>query len=470
MPPKIKKQKFDRLNMPSINYIDPKTGLRKLSPNEACEKFSMLSWTNQVHHINPSDDAICANELQDIINLSIATQEKMAITTVEINGAVVFGLVAIEPIPKGSVLLYSSKVLDKSEIKKEDLYMVGLPKNTLSAKNHGNMSRFMNHALDSDAAKQEVKFEPSNLQDDMAVANFSTRKVTTSTSECFTLNAEHDIEVGEALYWNYSLSYFQHLEFPIVIFNKLGTVINANLYQWVNPVVQIQIGDKTVPTHANFKSLLSKNGFIILCGMLSKFDKDIVINAEYIREILSANPALANSYYITIPLPNVPHASIKYLAPSSSLDLSTTFVAFINRLTANDMLQRTIEKSEIKYELFTDRQAGNGPFDAQQKRFLVLQDSKILFKEGFSLEDIREKLTNLGIECIIDGKGANRLMYISQVDLYSKIDSQPPVVVFNNTSVTTFSLVGAGMKSSGGPASQIPDNEEPPTPTRLMIE
>ncbi len=167
------------------------------------QKFK-FSWTESLPGYqpeNPFAETKKATEMFALVNM----------------GGLGFGVIARRPIQKGEIIFYAGAVTNKND-PDDDYALLDIAGQPYSAKESGNIARFLQHALSSDAINGSSYMSAvlhddfiKLLQEQKAIiqdANFSHTSITINGRQTFALQAVRDIPKGELAVWDYGLRYW----------------------------------------------------------------------------------------------------------------------------------------------------------------------------------------------------------------------------------------------------------------------
>ncbi|MDF1757271.1 MAG: SET domain-containing protein [Legionellaceae bacterium] len=409
----------------TVNYLTARGEIQHLSNEQACEKFNMVSWTNALVSTDGEENIPLNHQVHNHIDKSLLAQTKMAIVDISINGSVCQGVIATEVIEPGTTIIYSSQLLDPDLVKtrKNDPYMVDLS-TPVSAKDFGNIARFLNHAPSQEIVDTILTFNSPEDKDNLACANFTTEKVITESVEYFVLKANRYIHPGEALLWDYGLDYFLYIDSPLALFNKQGDVIDPSSYRFDHKMY-VKPHKKELSLSCDFYQLMETNSFVLIPSRESKLSCDIMISAEYFRKVIMANPEILYNYHLVFPLPKGSNEYIKYVSTYDRFSITNEACDYLNKMIINDILSKPLQRRDINHQIMHDKDAEHDLLAPKECVFLCLQNQDLTYMDNCSLVSILGKLENNGIRAFIDDSEEDHKLYIMQIDLFKYFPSLP---------------------------------------------
>ncbi len=395
--------KRTRYTSRTLRFITKESEIMSISVSNACTKFNMDGWCDS---ILKEDDTLLP--IPDaIIQASNSLQRKMAIETVEIDGKYMYGLIALEPIMEGESIIYGSKITSYTP---DDMYKLQINSDKItSAKNFGNMARFMNHAPDNETVAQKLRFTSKNTLKNLATANFTGKIIHYNNAEYPILVANRKIKPGERLYWDYSMDYFSSLDCNILLFLKNGTIINPELYTWVNKRLQIKFNNE-LKDIGNFNRILKGNSIITLPVYTNGLQYNLVIHPDYIRNQLNKNPAINNNYFVNIQIPTRLPKYVKRISIES--EINDNIIASLKEEILNIPNDALLDYEILTYRVndVAEDSIEYAPF----KYFILLPYDKI------TSQNLHEKCLALNIECFLD---QDDKINISYADIFNLVKS-----------------------------------------------
>lgn len=429
----------------TINYQDINGNLSQLSAEQACVKFGLNSWVNTILDYN-NQEAYADHMLNWYILESMETQEKIAIKETKIHNNLEYGLVALETITKDSKLIYASKLVCNTDA--NDLYAVATDNRTIiSAKNNGNMTRFMNHAPNDTEA---LHFYNSEDRTNVATANFATEEYETpSIGKYLILKAKYDIQPKEILYWDYGPDYFQHTQIPVKLFNKHGNIIEPSKYRWINPYINLNIDNKYMPFAEKFTNIISSETIFNIKQHVSDnaVNTSIIINTNFFRETLKTNPELLSNYNIILTLPKNDNQWIKYRY-ADEFCLKKETINYIKDNITGNVLKTPIGPEKL---IQTKMQSNDNSADIfKQKLFhyLGIAINQLEFMAGKSLKDLGDKFLSNDIRYIIDDRDSNnKILYIALSDIFKKLPSRSKILQEKQGNLSSLSIFNKNLEN-----------------------
>ena len=395
------------------------------------ERTGMTSWTHSVHSYVKKSTKKKGREphhLATLVAESHRTETKLALTEMP-EGLSGYGVVAIAPIKKGERIIYGSFSLENAGTDKDDPYvaacimdekLIGL----CTAKDYGNMSRFMGHAPSDIRLAEEVGYTSDDIRDNIAIANFELSKIATSDRDYLALRAIRDISPGEMVLWDYGLDHFRILNILPSLFDKhTHTIIELGKYYWKNIDLHIIVGID-ISTSVPLMSVIENNNDVWLDADLIKKNYDVYICSNYFSELLIQQPNLLQRIVPTsITLPEGEHPYIKRIEPGR--DLNEFLLTSINHLLG-DLSISTWELVGIN----VPKSAQGISYEASKMaHFRINNEDKTV------LESIKERLVDagIGVRGPIQGRG-NYFLCIEKKSLFARIPSAvalslPPEIV-----------------------------------------
>lgn len=409
-----------------------------LSINQACNFFGLTMWTHSIIPIGEKKEDPNTNALMhdDIIE-SLRLQSKIAIEEINVNGYTMYGLIAIDTISEGESIIYGAKMhtLEDAGGTTDDDYKIEIGKDSvISAKEFGNMARFMNHAPEAEDATKLLNMTEEDLAT-LATANFTSRQIKAGNLRYSLLTANREIRAGERLYWDYGMEYFRKIAVSIALFDNNGNRLNPDIYTWKDQQLQFD-WHGTLKVIEDIEKILKNDG-IIECAVGNHTPPYYLnIHPRYIRNILEQTPSLADNYYINIPSPDLNDPLVKIF----NADDHETMVILENHLR-EQIIPNAANREQITISIHTfwDLEADNSRFARTKIRFFVVEipDAEIL-------QQIQNTCDQLGIECHFHEHN-NQIINISLGDLFTNLPSitleqlQPPNPI--QTPVRRFSFL-----------------------------
>ena len=409
-----------------------------LSENEACSLFNLTKWTNSIIPIgeygeDPDINALISAEIIETEML----QSKIAIEEIDVNGRTMYGLVAIDTIYEDESIIYGAKMhtVEEAGGTTDDDYKIKISQdNIISAKEFGNMARFMNHAPEEEDAKKMLNMAEEDLET-LATANFTSRKVKAGDLSYTLLTANREIRAGERLYWDYGLEYFRKIPVSIALFDINGNLLSPDIYTWKDQQLQFD-WHGTLKVIDDIEKILKNDGLIESPVSDHTPPYYLNIHAKYIRDILEQNPSLADNYFINIPAPDLNDPLVKIF----NADDHETMVIIENHLREQIIPSGVNpEHINISIQTYLDLENDNTRFARKRLKFFLVEipDAEIL-------QQIQDTCDQLEIECHCN-EGNNQAKNISLKDLFKNLPHitldqlQPPNPV--QTPVRRFSFL-----------------------------
>lgn len=285
--------------------------------DEFLRAHNMLEWN---HTLWSTDETVTDLESLRHSWLSKLTEAKMALTPMP-EGLPGLEVVAINTIPSGSILIYAG-LLGPAE--DNDPYAAGTSTdNSYSAREYGNISRFMGHALKADTLREQVTFSDQVLASKVATANFSGIKLFSNcVIESITgLVALREIHPGERVRWDYGFVHFNALEIaPALFTSDTNQLIHYSNYFYTETSLRIILNYSAILL--NLKSVIEHNSFILIESQHSLSGYDIYLDSQYIKEELMANPQLLSRLVIELQLPELGCKYMKCFTPGVVQDIN----------------------------------------------------------------------------------------------------------------------------------------------------
>lgn len=401
----------------SIPFITKKSEYL-LSEKEACETFGLTMWTNSIIPFNGDQED---PEITALMNNSIVEskelQLKMAIEETEMNGHKIYGLMAIDTINQGESIVYGAKqhTFEEASNTTDDFYKIVMNQDTIiSAKDFGNMARFMNHAPEKDDVSKILRLSKKNMAT-LATANFTSRLIRIGDLEYTVLTALRKINPGERLYWDYGLEYFENLDTSIALFNRQGKQVNPKRYRWLNQRLQFKLNGELV-AFDNLEEILKNDGLAEAAVTDHNPPFYISVHARYIRESLEIAPDLADNYYVNIPTPDLEHPFVKIFNVDDQRTNNIMKQYILDELTPEEVNQQQMKLTLNKYQ---DLDRSNSPFAST---YLSIFEVKV--PSPYITLQIKNACELLGIECHIN-EVDSRIAYIASADIFANIVPMP---------------------------------------------
>lgn len=304
----------------SISYFPVgRTEAVLLSIEETLSLLGMTAWVEEpLPPVGETWSPALKSALASYQKKSLRTQEKLAIVHMPAPLEAQFEMMAVKPIRKGEIILYTGDY--HREVAQFDPYAYGEKTWLVTAKNRGNLARLLAHAPTREYRDQQMVFDSEEIKDKIATANFTGGALEIAGRTIYCLIAAQDIEPGQRLYWDYGKNYFYGLRQAPLLFDKAtGQVIPDSHYDYVDPTIyfgdKAKMGQTSPASLAQLHNLIERDAYFTI----SLRTYDLYCHASYLAQLLERYPSLTKKPFAEMPIPYEAQIGLKRLPKETDL-------------------------------------------------------------------------------------------------------------------------------------------------------
>ncbi len=310
----------DQATVTLVNFLPAGAAVQEVIKRPIAEvlaEHDMLGWGHGM--LGPGATVIDNESLKNSWRSKL-TENNMALTPMP-GGLPGLEVVAIKPIPRGSILVYSGLL---GPIPAKDPYFAGISREQgYSARRYGNISRFMGHAPGKNNL-DTFEFCNQALKSNVATANFQGIKLDTTCIQggISGLVALRDINPGEPARWDYGSQHFYIMGItPALFTTDSNQIIEYTQYYCASASLSMKVMERIISFPATIKALVEGNSYVFIDTQQSGLDEDVFLDSMYIDGLIRADRKLLLGDADPIELPGRDCPYMKCFTPGSVTNL-----------------------------------------------------------------------------------------------------------------------------------------------------
>lgn len=312
---------------PTVAFVPRKKmfaakSIQRIPLAEAKERFGGVHWSNSLWHHESESIELSATDrkiLLAAVRASHALEKKMALTPLP-KGLHGFEVVATQPINLGEWSLYTGRLLVPQDYEIDDVYATMLKNNRISARYHGNMTRYFSHAFTDSQLENEVSFNSKRVHNRVATANFERFYIQTSVEYFAALRATRNIQAGERLRSPYLLLHFDNQQLTPQLFSHSAALIKPRYYKWKNNTLSFKLETTRIYCDITLQEIIALEKTYVIRAEQSDLAYDLYIYPDFWEDALQQHTNWWQQHHLMIELSHHDQHHIKGFVAQKSLE------------------------------------------------------------------------------------------------------------------------------------------------------